>query len=285
MKVRRKPRKTLLIILIVIMSLAMVCSAIYFLAFRTFTIVSDSAFSQVLPKATLRRLGISMATKGIRLKVENLGDDSFMNEDLFTSRIRKVRGDWVVLSPVSSAYAVSGGINVSELLERSVVIALHGNVHSGLFDCNLVSDEKTGWIQAAGQLADEFATTSRNVALIYEKESLSYLQDIVDCFGYGRLSLFEDQKGSGLFVNETKKELADLGIVVAMCPSDRRLGDFFKTADTLFWVVDYRFAPAVPSGQLYGMVAPDFESAFNQAMDVTKGSASVVTMEFLYEKL
>ncbi len=285
MKVRNRLRKAILIVLAAVLALALVCSAVYFLAFRTFTIVSDSAFSQVLPKASIRRMALSLATKGIRLKVQNLSDDAFFNEGLFTSGIRKVKGNWVLLSPVSSAFAISEGINVSEILDRSVVIALHEKTDSGLFDCNLVSDEGTGWVRAAGRIADEFSTTSQNVALIYEKDSISYLQDIVDCFGYGRISLFEDEKSSGLFVNETKKELENLGIVVAMCPSDRRLGDFFKTSDSLFWVVDYRFAPAVPSGQLYGMVVPDFQTAFEQAMLAGKGSSSTVTLEYLYEKL
>ena len=285
MKVRRKKRKTLPIILFAVLALVLVCSAVYFLVFPTFTIVSDNAFSQVLPKATVRRLGLSLASKGIRLRIENIGDDSFFNDSLFSARIRKVKGDWVLLGPVSATYAITEGINVSDILQRSVVFALHGNNHSGLFDCNLVSDEKTGWIRAAKQIAEEFSTTSRNAALIYEKNSISYSEDIIDCFENGRLSVFADEKGSSLFVSETKKEMENLGIVVAMCPAEKKLGDFFKTADTLFWVVDYRYAPAVPSGRLYAMVVPDFEGAFEKMMEVRKGSSSTLTLEYLYEKI
>ena len=80
-------------------------------------------------------------------------------------------------------------------------------------------------------------------------------------------------------------ELDRQNIVIALCPYERRLYDFFSSPGTVKWVVDYRFAPAVPKSQLYGMVVPTFEEAIKEAMETEKGGHTTVRLEYRYEKI
>ena len=271
-------KKPLVIAISAVLALLLVCTLIYLFAFKTLTIVSDNAFSVVLPR-------FSMATKGIRIKVETLENDAFDSTEAFVSRLEKIKGKWVLLSPLSSAFADSNRINVSELLPKSIVIAMYNEKASSLFDCTLVSDEKSGWIKAAEALSSEFEKTSSNVALIYERDTVPYVQDIEDCFSESRLSVFNDDGASKLFFSETLKKADELSIVVAMCPYDSRLNDFFKTPGTLCWVVDYRFANTVAPKQLYGKVVPAFARSLKAVLNTEKGSSTVATLEYDYEKL
>ena len=284
MKVPTKVIKPIVIAISAILALAIVLTLVYFLAFRTLTIVSDSAFSLVLPKATMRSIRTTMAAKGIRVRTEVLTVNDFDDKDTFVSRIEKVKGSYVLLSPVSSAFAASKRINVSQILEDSTVIAMYGE-KSSLFDCTLVSDEKSGWVEAAQKLSSDFEKTASNVSLIYENGKVPYIQDIKSFFPESRLSVFEDNGQSKLFASETLKKTDELSIVVSMCPYYSRLGDFFKNPGSLCWVVDYRFVPVVPKKQLYGMVVPDLSQALKEAIKTEKGSESEITVEYGYEEL
>ena len=277
-------KKPLIIAISAVAALAIVCTLIYMFAFRTLTVVSDSAFSLVLPKSTMRDLRFSMAFKGIRVRTVYLEDSAFDSPEAFRTRLMEEKGSYVLLGPVSSAYAVSKKINVSDLLKESTVIAMYGK-KSSLFDCTLVSDEKSGWIKASEKLSSEFEKTAQNVALIYENDAVPYAQDIKDCFSDSRLSVFSDDGQSRLFASETLKRTDELSIVVAMCPYYSRLGDFFKTPGTLSWVVDYRFANAVAPKQLYGIVVPSLSRSLKGVLKTEKGSSSESKLEYDYEKL
>ncbi len=284
-KASRKVKRTLAIGLMVIAAMVLSLIAIYFLALPTFTIVSDRAFSTVLPKAELRRLGLSLASNGIRLKVDTFKDESFESPESFSNRLGKVKGRWVLLSPVLSAYSVNNAIDVSEMLSDSVAIAMYAYPDTGLFDCTLVSDERSGWVKAASSVASEMAVTARNTALVYEVDSIAYRNDIVACFSPGWLSVFEDDGQSRLFVSSTMAELDRQNIVIALCPYESKLYDFFSSPGTVNWVVDYRFAATVPKSQLYGIVIPAFSDAFGEALHCEKGQSSTVKLEYRYEKL
>ncbi|MBO4393717.1 MAG: hypothetical protein J5800_05185 [Spirochaetales bacterium] len=280
-----KTKKPLLIVLIVLLTVASALALVYYLVFPTFTIVSDSAFSAVLSKPELHRLGLSMAAKGIRLKIEAFENDSFYAPESFSSRLGRVKGKWVLLGPTASAYSAQNGINVRDILENSVTIGIHADPTTGLFDCTLVSDVTSGWIEAASAVSNEMSKTSRNTALVYENDVILLAQDIESCFQTGWLSVYEDDGQSRLFVSTTLSEMDRQNIVIALCPFDSRLNDFFKSPSSLSWVVDYRFAPVVPQNQLYGIVIPDFKAAFEKAMKITKGSTETIALEYRYEKL
>ena len=284
-KVPETVKRTVAIIAIALASAALVLAMVYFFAFPAMTIVSDPAFNQVLPKAELRRLGLSLAAQGIRLKVETLQSNSLGDAEAFVSAISKAKGSWVLLSPAASAFAVSNGINVCELLPKSLTIAIFTNPDTGLFDCTLVSDEDSGWSMAARTIAVEMATTSKNAALVYEKDRDKSLDAIREAFRTGWLSQFEDDGESRLFVSETMTELDRQGIFVVLCPYESRLSDFFRSPGTVSWVVDYRFAPAVPKDQLYGIVKPNLKEALQIAMGCEKGSIYYVNMEYAYGQL
>ena len=283
-KVRHK-LNGLLLIVVAIIALVILACAIYFLALPTFTIVSDSAFSAVLPKAELRRLGLSMATKGIRLKIEAFENDSFYAPESFSSRLERVKGKWVILGPTASSYSVQNEISVRDILDHSVTIGIYADPDTNLFDCTLVSDFTSGWIEAATTISDEMSKTSRNTALVYDNSVILLAQDIESCFQTGWLSVYEDDGQSRLFVSTTLSEMDKQNIVIALCPYETRLNDFFKNPSSLSWVVDYRFAPVVPQSQLYGMVIPKFKETFEKVMKITKGSIETIVLEYRYEKL
>ncbi len=274
-----------MIIISAVAAVALVCTMVYFLAFRTFTVLSDSAFSTVLPKAELRRLGLSLALKGIRLKVDALEDAAFLDEQTFLQRIGKEKGSWVLLSPACSAFCVSNGISAVTALPESVVIAMYANPDTELFDCTLVSSDLSGWIAACDAVSEEMQRTSSNCALIYELDGFRYAKELEQRFAAGRLSVFVDDGESRIFVSDTASELDRQNIVLALSPYEGRLHDFFSKPGTVRWVVDYRFAPAVPESQLYGVVTPDLESAIETALRCEKGSFSAIDLEYTYERI
>jgi hypothetical protein len=49
--------------------------------------------------------------------------------------------------------------------------------------------------------------------------------------------------------------------------------------------VDYRFANTVAPKQLYGKVVPAFARSLKAVLNTEKGSSTVATLEYDYEKL
>ena len=159
---KRKKGKAAIIILSVIIAVAAAAAAVYLFAFGTLTIVSDPAFSQVVPAETIARLRLEYAMKGIRLRVKGLSDDCFRSRALFSETLGRIRSDYVVLGPLAAAYAVHCELDVSDLLPSSVVLAIHGQEGSMLFDGTLVSDVGSGWMKAASEISRETSTMSQN---------------------------------------------------------------------------------------------------------------------------
>ena len=95
---KRKKGKAAIIILSVIIAVAAAAAAVYLFAFGTLTIVSDPAFSQVVPGGTIARLRLEYAMKGIRLRVKGLSDDCFRSRTLFSETLGRIRSDYVVLA-------------------------------------------------------------------------------------------------------------------------------------------------------------------------------------------
>ncbi|MBP5161847.1 MAG: hypothetical protein ILP16_02585 [Spirochaetales bacterium] len=281
---KTKKGKAAIIILSVIIIAAAAAAAVYFLAFDTLTVVSDSAFSQVLPKMTTARLRAAYALKGVRLRMTRLSDDCFRSRELFSAYIGRIKSDYVLLGPLSASYAVSSDINVSDLLPSSAVLAIHGSNGSDLFDCTLVSDVESGWRKAATELSSETSTMSQNVGLVYDNDSKSMAEVIISCFPAGHVTEFDKSSTGRLFASTSLDQMNKLGIVIAMCPSVSSFNDFFSSDNSVSWITDYRLAPAVPEKNLYGIVVPDFYGILETAKGVEKGSHSISVLEYVYEK-
>ena len=276
--------KTVLRIAALLVLLVLLCAAVYFLFFPKITLVSDSSFRQVYASSDIRSLRLEYAGRGVRLKVLKLADSAFDSADAFKAALGKAKGRAVILSPLASEYCMVNEIRVSGLLEKSLVVGINMNPENECFDVTLVPDEKTGWIEAAVALEAETSKMARNVGLVYESETISYVEDIVSCFPEGHVSEFGKTSGTSLFPANTLEAMDGQGIVIAMCPYVSSFNRFFSNGTTVQWIVDYRFTSVVPSGNLYGVVVPDLSVVIGISKTSEKGVYSSEPLPYKYVK-
>ena len=276
--------KTVLRIAALLVLLVLLCAAVYFLFFPKITLVSDSSFRQVYTSSDIRSLRLEYAGRGVRLKVLKLADSAFDSADAFKAALGKAKGSAVILSPLASEYCMVNEIRVSGLLEKSLVVGINMNPENECFDVTLVPDEKTGWIEAAVALEAETSKMARNVGLVYESETISYVEDIVSCFPEGHVSEFGKTSGTSLFPANTLEAMDGQGIVIAMCPYVSSFNRFFSNGTTVQWIVDYRFTSVVPSGNLYGVVVPDLSVVIGISKTSEKGVYSSEPLPYKYVK-
>ena len=284
---KRKSPKLLKIVLRIaalLLLLVLLCTAVYFLFLPKITLVSDSSFQQVYTSSDMWSLRLEYASHGFRLKVMKLADSAFDSEDAFKSALSKAKGRAVILSPLASEYCVVNEIRMSELLEKSIVVGINIYPVNECFDFTLVPNEKSGWIEAATILEAETSKMSQNVALVYESEVGSYVEDIVSCFPNGHVSEFKKVSGTSLFPTNTLNAMDEQGIVLAMCPYVSSFHRFFVGNTTVQWIVDYRFASVVPSDNLYGVVVPDLSVVIGISKTTEKGAYVSDSLPYKYVK-
>jgi len=267
----------------VVLILAAFLAFVYFVLFDTLTLVSDLSFNQVYSQYILKDR-IHYATKGVRLKVKTLEETCFYDNGSFISELSVIKSDYVLLSPLSSWNACQYGTNVAALLQDSIVLGIGSEDYTELFDVLLVSDERTGWIEACRSIASETSSMSQNIGLVYDLDSIDYASDIIGCFGENRVSVFNRDGSSRLFASVTLDAMNKQGIVLALCPYATSFNSFFNSDSTVSWVVDYRLAQVVPSENLYGVVRPDLKLVLEIAKSTQKGQMSMNSMRYCYEK-
>ena len=276
--------KIVLRIAALLLLLVLLCTAVYFLFFPKITLVSDSSFQQVYTSSDMWSLRLEYASHGFRLKVMKLADSAFDSEVAFKSALSKAKGRAVILSPLASEYCVVNEIRMSELLEKSIVVGINIYPVNECFDFTLVPNEKSGWIEAATSLEAETSKMSQNVALVYESEVGSYVEDIVSCFPNGHVSEFKKVSGTSLFPTNTLNAMDEQGIVLAMCPYVSSFHRFFVGNTTVQWIVDYRFASVVPKTNLYGIVVPDLSVVIGISKTTEKGAYVSDSLPYKYVK-
>ena len=284
---KRKSPKLLKIVLRIaalLLLLVLLCTAVYFLFLPKITLVSDSSFQQVYTSSDMWSLRLEYASHGFRLKVMKLADSAFDSADAFKSALSKAKGRAVILSPLASEYCVVNEIRMSELLEKSIVVGINIYPVNECFDFTLVPNEKSGWIEAATSLEAETSKMSQNVALVYESEVGSYVEDIVSCFPNGHVSEFKKVSGTSLFPTNTLNAMDEQGIVIAMCPYVSSFHRFFVGNTTVQWIVDYRFASVVPKTNLYGIVVPDLSVVIGISKTTEKGAYVSDSLPYKYVK-
>ncbi len=282
-KKKRKGMGALIAALAVVLFCA-ACALVYLFAFPRVSIVADSSFFQVVPSSDLIRLRLNYAFGGTRLSVVKLDDQCFSFKDLFVNAVSKIKGKTVVLSPMVSEYAIAEDVDVSSVLEQSTVIGITVDKENTCFDCILIPDELPGWLDASSIVEAETSKMSQNVALVYSANKVSYIQDIIDAFPAGHVSVFEKKGSSAIFASNTLEEMDRQGIVLALCPYVSTFYRFFSNETTVQWVVDYRFASVVPEKNLYAVVIPDFSGLRYVAEDVEKHSNTLKTLPYIYVK-
>lgn len=286
-----RSRFLIAVLVALVVACAALCAVCRF-AFRTFVLVSDTAWSYVLPQRDVLSLRVHLAFKGVRLKVVELDEYAVSDISVFLDSIVSESCDYVLLSPIAFACARRSGIDLSAFMPEARVGSIGTRSDASLSDLVLVSDERSGWLDACRLFASRTESMSRNVALVCESGAVSYAEDIVSCFPVNGVSVFTHSGSSKLFYPETLRAMDEQGIVIALCPYVENLSSFFDqdygSGGSVKWVVDYRFENVLPSSSVYGVVAPDLVSAAEAVMGCSKkeagSSGSLMDLEYRYEK-
>ena len=286
---KKAGRSALIILLAVLFLLAALC-AIYFLFFSRFVLVSDPAWTYLLPKSELFSLRLELAKAGKRLVVDATASDLSSTSSL-NPMFLNLNAKELLLSPLVSQAVVAFDLNISALLENTVVYGLWSHSCS-LFDVTIISDVNTGWTQAALALVQQWSdsqTVVQNLAVAYDSKGSSALQAIESViFSRNLIPYFYDGT-SQLYYSNTAKDMNEKQVVLALCPHLENLYELVSQDSSISWIVDYRYEKLVPKTQLYGVVLPNFSGLFKTISDSSfsetaqKGSGQTYTLEYKYE--
>ena len=275
-----KKAKRALIVLSVLLLLAAALCAVYFFCFARFVLVSDPAFSYLLPTSTLLRLRLELASAGKRLVVVNATSTDLSSAATFTPMLLSLSAKEILLGPVASECAVNYELNVSSLLTDSVVYGMWKE-SCALFDAIIISDVNTGWTEVGQTLA----TMSQNVGVVYDSLGTSAFQAIEACVSGNGLTGYLYDGESRLYYSNTLSDMNEKQIVLAVCPHLGTFYNFFSLDNSVSWIVDYRYAKMIPKKQLYGIVVPDLADLGHQLVKqpAEKASGTIYTLEYKYE--
>lgn len=252
--------KRILIAMAVIVAAMAAATGTFLLTARRFVVVSDAAWSLVMPKREFSRMRFALASKWHRLIILQPDASVFadsQNLESFMYDLNDEVGDGVVLfGPLTSSKVVEYKVEASSILENAAVYGIHGE-GSAFFDATLIPNPESGWRSAASAIAKKIASMSQNIAIVSDSMGSVYNEAIMSQFQTGMVNEYINEDASRLFVSNTIQEMNRLGIVLGMCPHLEGFYNVFETDDTISWVVDYRYSTTVPSKQLYGTVLPD----------------------------
>lgn len=274
----RKASIRIIKVLAVVAALVAAFCAAFLLTAPQFVVVSDAAWSLVLPKAEVSRMRLSLALRWHRLVVvqadaSSLADGQALDE-FIDDVCNKPKVDAVLFGPVASSKIVEYYLDAGALLADKAVYGIYGT-QTGLFDATLVPAVEQGWIQASEAVRDEVVATSRNVAIVSDSKGSVYNEAIVSILPQGMATEYIDEDGARLFVSNTLEDMNRLGIVIGMCPRLDGFYTVFDRDDTISWIVDYRYSTIVPSRQLHGIVLPDL-SGFAKTAPLGKQDAKTI---------
>lgn len=258
--------KRILIAMAVIVAVMAAATGTFLLTTRRFVVVSDAAWSLVMPKREFSRMRFALASKWYRLIILQPDASVFADSQSLESFMYDLNdevGDGVVLlGPLASSKVVEYNVEAYSILEDTAVYGIYGEV-SALFDATLIPNPESGWRSAASAIAKKIASMSQNIAIVSDSKGSVYNEAIMSQFQTGMVNEYINEDASRLFVSNTIQEMNRLGIVLGMCPHLEGFYNVFETDDTISWVVDYRYSTIVPSKQLYGTVLPDLSGLAN----------------------
>jgi hypothetical protein len=287
---KKAGRSALIIFLAVLFLLAALC-AIYFLFFSRFVLVSDPAWTYLLPKSELFSLRLELAKAGKRLVVVDATASDLSSTSSLNPMFLNLNAKELLLSPLVSQAVVAFDLNVSALLENTVVYGLWSHSCS-LFDVTVISDVNTGWTQAALALVQQWSdsqTVAQNLAVVYDSKGSSALQAIESVISSRNLIPYFYDGTSQLYYSNTAKDMNEKQVVLALCPHLENLYELVSQDCSISWIVDYRYEKLVPKIQLYGVVLPNLSGLFktisgsSATETAQKGSGQTYTLEYKYE--
>lgn len=249
----KRKTKVLLGLCIFLLLIVAVLALVYFVAFERFVLVSDPAWSYLLPSSELSSMRFALAKRGYRLVVFDASASQLDDASSFTPMLLSLKGSVVLLGPLASASAIRFEVDVSTLLEQAVVYGMWSQACYN-FDVTLVSDVNAGWREAVGQ------TMAQNVAVVYDSDGSSSFEAIESVISKTSMLEYYDDGSNRWFAKNTVDSMKDKQVVVAFCPHLEGLYDLVALDDSIFWIVDYRYAQMIPKKQLFGIVLPDLKA-------------------------
>ncbi len=286
--------KRILIAMAVIVAVMAAATGTFLLTARRFVVVSDAAWSLVMPKREFSRMRSTLARKWHRLIIlqpdASVFSDSQSLESFMYDLNDEVGDGVVLLGPLTSSKIVEYNVEASSILEDAAVYGIYGE-GSALFDATLIPNPESGWRSAASAIAKKIASMSQNIAIVSDSKGSVYNETIMSQFQTGMVNEYINEDASRFFVSNTIQEMNRLGIVLGMCPHLEGFYNVFETDDTISWVVDYRYSTIVPSKQLYGMVLPDLSGLANAiplkketvCTEISEAMDGTFDLEFKYD--
>ena len=260
MRRKHKAAKRILVAMAVIIAVMAAVTGTFLLTAQRFVVVSDAAWSLVLPKREFSRMRSTLARKWYRLIILQPDVSVFadsQNLESFMYDLNGEVGDGVVLlGPLASSKVVEYNVEASYILENAAVYGIYG-AGSALFDATLIPNPESGWRSAASAIAKKTASMSQNIAIVSDSKGSMYNEAIMSQFQTGLVNEYINEDSSRLFISNTIQEMNRLGIVLGLCPHLEEFYNVFNSDETISWVVDYRYSTMVPPKQLYGTVLPD----------------------------
>ncbi len=288
----KKKAKCALIILSTLFLLIAAFFAVYFFCFERFAVVSDPAWGYLLPSSERLSLRLELALSGKRLVIVNATAQDLSDASSFTPMLLSLNAPTVLLGPIASQCAIDFDLDVSSLLEASVVYGMWKKQCS-LFDATIISDVDAGWKEASQTIAQTLKTMAQNVGVVYDSLGTSAYQAIeTEISGSSLLSYLYDGE-SHLYYSNTLSDMNQKQVVLALCPHLSGFEQFFSSgvsgvgeeANSVSWIVDYRYAKIVPKQQLYGIVLPNLSGLARALVEsgALKKSGQVYSLEYKYE--
>ena len=295
----KKKSKVLLGILIFLLVAVGVVSAIYFVGFDRFVLVSDPAWSYLLPSSEIFSLRLTLAQKGYRLEIVDASASQLDEVSAFTPMLLALKAsseDVVFLGPLASSCAVRFEVDVSALLPNVVVLGLWKEACNN-FDVTLVAEVDVGWLEAAkaarsGSLTkgSETQTMAQKVAVVYDFDGTSAFEAIKSVLAEDSLLPYYYDGESHLFASNSILSMQQEQVVLAMCPHLEGLYDLVSMDESVSWIVDYRYASIIPKSQLFGIVLPDLSGVMASCLGsdgldkkAAGESSAVVMLNYKYK--
>jgi len=289
-RTRKGKHKALKILICLLVALALFVALFFFTA-RRFIVVSDAAWSQVMPTKEFIRIGRNLFLRWYRLSIIQTDISVLANQtdlEAFLNELsHKAVSGVVMFGPVASVKIVEYNIDASQLFSTATVYGIYGT-RSTCFDATLSLNPISGWKEAGKTLTSETETMSQNIAIVSDLTGSIYNKAIVSQFPKGMVTEYTKADDSLLFISNTISNMDRLGITIALCPHLEDFYTIFSYNSSISWVVDYKYANIVPKKQLYGIVVLDLASfASNAKLDKDEvrlaGSNGCIMLNYKYD--
>ena len=179
MKGLSKTAKRILVAMVVIIAIMAAVVGAFLLTAQRFVVVSDAAWSLVMPQKEFSRMRFALARKWHRLIIlqpdaSELGDSQSLESFIYD--LNDEVGDGVVLfGPLASSKIVEYNVKASSILEKAAVYGIYGT-ESPLFDATFVPNPGSGWEQIGAMRQKQTSALQKAMSALGQKRTYAAQQ-------------------------------------------------------------------------------------------------------------